>query len=168
MEDMFPVVYDELRRIAARAMRGERPDHTLCATALVNEAWLELSKLTRIQWQNRSHFLAIAAQAMRRVLIDYAVARRRLKRGGGQTIQPLDADAVAVAVVMDQADDVLALDEALERLTVMNERHARIVECRFFGGMSVEETAEALGISPATVKRDWALARAWLNRELHS
>ena len=168
MEDMFPVVYDELRRIAARAMRGERPDHTLCATALVNEAWLELSKLTRIQWQNRSHFLAIAAQAMRRVLIDYAVARRRLKRGGGQTIQPLDADAVAVAVVMDQADDVLALDEALERLTVMNERHARIVECRFFGGMSVEETAEALGISPATVKRDWALARAWLNRELHA
>ena len=168
MEDMFPVVYDELRRIAARAMRGERTDHTLCTTALVHEAWLELSKLTRIQWQNRSHFLAIAAQAMRRVLIDYAVARRRLKRGGGQTIQPLDADAVAVAVVMDQADDVLALDEALERLTVMNERHARIVECRFFGGMSVEETAEALGISPATVKRDWALARAWLNRELHS
>jgi len=168
MEDMFPLVYDELRRIAARAMRGERPDHTLCATALVNEAWLEISKLTRMQWQNRSHFLAIAAQAMRRVLIDYAVARRRLKRGGGQSIQPLDADAVAVAVVADQADDVLALDEALERLTAMNERHARIVECRFFGGMSVEETAEALGISPATVKRDWALARAWLNRELHA
>ena len=166
MEDMFPVVYDELRRIAARAMRGERPDHTLCATALVNEAWLELSKLTRIQWQNRSHFLAIAAQAMRRVLIDYAVARRRLKRGGGQTVQSLDADAIAVAV--EQADDMLALDEALDRPTVMKERHARIVECRFFGGMSVEETAEALGISPATVKRDWALARAWLNRELHA
>ena len=166
MEDMFPLVYDELRRIAARAMRGERQDHTLCATALVNEAWLELSKLTRIQWQNRSHFLAIAAQAMRRVLIDYAVARRRLKRGGGQTVQPLDADAVAV--VMEQADDMLALDEALQRLTAMNERHARIVECRFFGGMSVEETAEALDISPATVKRDWALARAWLNRELQA
>jgi len=168
MEDMFPLVYDELRRIAARAMRGERPDHTLCATALVNEAWLELSKLTRIQWQNRSHFLAIAAQAMRRVLIDYAVARRRLKRGGGQTMQPLDADAVAVAVVVEQADDVLALDEALQRLTAINERHGQIVECRFFGGMSVEETAEALGISPATVKRDWALARAWLNRELQA
>jgi RNA polymerase sigma-70 factor (ECF subfamily) len=168
MEDMFPLVYDELRRIAARAMRGERPDHTLCATALVNEAWLEISKLTRIQWQNRSHFLAIAAQAMRRVLIDYAVARRRLKRGGGQTMQPLDADAVAIAVVAEQADDVIALDEALERLTAMNERHARIVECRFFGGMSVEETAEALDISPATVKRDWALARAWLNRELQA
>ena len=108
---MFPLVYDELRRIAARAMRGERPDHTLCTTALVHEAWLELSKLTRIQWQNRSHFLAIAAQAMRRVLIDYAVARRRQKRGGGQTVESLDEDAVAV--VVEQADDMLALDEAL-------------------------------------------------------
>jgi RNA polymerase sigma-70 factor, ECF subfamily len=166
MEDLFPLVYDELRRIAARAMRGERPDHTLCTTALVNEAWLELSKLTRIQWQNRSHFLAIAAQAMRRVLVDHAVARRRLKRGGGQPLQPLDTDAMAV--VVEQSDDMLALDDALRRLGVMNERHARIVECRFFGGMSVEETAEALGISPATVKRDWALARAWLNRELHA
>jgi RNA polymerase sigma factor (TIGR02999 family) len=166
MEEMFPLVYDELRRIAARAMRGERPDHTLCTTALVNEAWLELSKLTRIQWKNRSQFLAIAAQAMRRVLIDYAVARRRLKRGGGQLIEPLGTDAVAV--VVEQADDMLALDEALQRLAAMNERHARIVECRFFGGMSVEETAEALGISPATVKRDWTLARAWLNRELQA
>jgi RNA polymerase sigma-70 factor (ECF subfamily) len=164
MEDMFPLVYDELHRIAARAMRGERSDHTLCATALVNEAWLELSKLTRIKWQNRSHFLAVAAQAMRRVLIDYAVARRRQKRGGGQQIQPLDDDAVAV--VVEHADDMLALDEALQRLTALNERHARIVECRFYGGMSVEETAEALGISPATVKRDWTVARAWLNREL--
>ena len=145
-------------------MRGERPDHTLCTTALVNEAWLELSKLTRIQWQNRSHFLAIAAQAMRRVLIDYAVARRRLKRGGGVIVQPLETDAAVAAV--EQADDMLALDEALQRLTQMNARHGRIVECRFFGGMSVEETAEALGVSPATVKREWALARAWLNREL--
>jgi RNA polymerase sigma-70 factor (ECF subfamily) len=166
MEDMFPLVYDELRRIAARAMRGERPDHTLCTTALVNEAWLEVSKLTRIQWKSRSQFLAIAAQAMRRVLIDYAVSRRRLKRGGGQTIQSLDGDAVAA--VAAQEDDMLALDQALERLSAMNERHARIVECRFFGGMSVEETAEALGISPATVKRDWTLARAWLNRELQA
>jgi RNA polymerase sigma factor (TIGR02999 family) len=166
MEDMFPLVYDELRRIAARAMRGERPDHTLCTTALVNEAWLELSKLTRIQWQNRSHFLAIAAQAMRRVLIDYAVARRRQKRGGGQVVEPLEEDAVAAVVL--HADDMLALDEALQRLTAINERHARIVECRFYGGMSVEETAEALGISPATVKRDWTLARAWLNRELQA
>lgn len=164
MDDLFPLVYDELRRIAARAMRGERHDHTLCTTALVNEAWLELSKLTRIQWQNRSHFLAIAAQAMRRVLIDYAVARRRLKRGGGLIVEPLETDAAVAAV--HQADDMLALDEALQRLTRMNARHGRIVECRFFGGMSVEETAEALGVSPATVKREWALARAWLNREL--
>ncbi len=163
---MFALVYDELRRVAARAMRGERPDHTLCTTALVNEAWLELSKLTRIQWQSRAHFLAIAAQAMRRVLIDYAVARRRLKRGGGRVREPLDGDAVAAVVA--QEDDMLALDEALQSLAAMNERHARIVECRFFGGMSVEETAEALGISPATVKRDWSLARAWLNRELQS
>ena len=161
---MFSLVHDELRRIAARAMRGERPNHTLCTTALVNEAWLELSKLTRIEWKSRSQFLAIAAQAMRRVLIDYAVARRRLKRGGGQTVQSLDVDAVAA--VAAQEDDVLALDEALQRLTAINERHAQIVEYRFFGGMSVEETAEALGISPATVKRDWTLARAWLNREL--
>lgn len=164
MDDLFPLVYDELRRIATRAMRGERHDHTLCTTALVNEAWLELSKLTRIQWQNRSHFLAIAAQAMRRVLIDYAVARRRLKRGGGLIVEPLETDAAVAAV--HQADDMLALDEALQRLTRMNARHGRIVECRFFGGMSVEETAEALGVSPATVKREWALARAWLNREL--
>jgi RNA polymerase sigma-70 factor, ECF subfamily len=166
MDDIFPLVYDELRRIAARAMRGERPDHTLCTTALVHEAWLELSKLTRIQLQNRAHFLAIAAQAMRRVLIDHAVARRRLKRGGGQVVQPLDTDAVAV--VVEQSDEMLALDDALQRLTALNERHARIVECRFFGGMSVEETAEALGVSAATVKRDWALARAWLNRELQA
>jgi RNA polymerase sigma-70 factor, ECF subfamily len=164
MEEMFSLVYDELRRIAARSMRGERPNHTLCTTALVNEAWLELSKLTRIEWKSRSQFLAIAAQAMRRVLIDHAVARRRLKRGGGQAIQSLDVDAVAA--VAAQEDDVLALDEALQRLTAINARHAQIVEYRFFGGMSVEETAEALGISPATVKRDWTLARAWLNREL--
>jgi RNA polymerase sigma-70 factor (ECF subfamily) len=164
MDEMFVLVHDELRRIAARAMRGERPDHTLCTTALVNEAWLELSKLTRIQWQSRPQFLAIAAQAMRRVLIDYAVARRRLKRGAGQKLQSLDADAVAA--VAAQEDDVLALDLALQRLSATNERQARVVECRFFGGMSVEETAEALGISPATVKRDWTIARAWLNREL--
>jgi RNA polymerase sigma-70 factor, ECF subfamily len=166
MEDFFPLVYDELRRIAARAMRGERAHHTLCTTALVNEAWLELSKLTRMQWQNRSHFLAMAAQAMRRVLVDYAVARGRQKRGGGQLAEPLDENAVAA--VAAHADDVLVLDEALHRLHALNARHARIVECRFYGGMNVEETAEALGISPATVKRDWAIARAWLNRELRA
>lgn len=170
---MFPLVYNELRRMAARKLRSERDGHTLCTTALVHEAWLELTKLNRIQWQNRAHFLAIAAQAMRRILIDYAVARRRQKRGGGQTLESLDnpdarADGDALAIAQTRGDDLVALDEALARLMVMNERQGRIVECRFYGGMSVEETAEALTVSPATVKREWATARAWLNRELRS
>jgi RNA polymerase sigma-70 factor, ECF subfamily len=165
MEQMFLLVYNELHQLAARKLRSERDGHTLSATALVNEAWLELSKLNRIQWQNRGHFLAVAAQAMRRILIDYAVARKREKRGGGQTVVSLDAtDALAVAY--ERADELVALDEALARLEAMNERQARIVECRFYGGMSIEETAEALGTSPATVKRKWAFARAYLNREL--
>jgi RNA polymerase sigma factor (TIGR02999 family) len=163
-DDLFPLVYDELRRIAARKLRNERIAHTLNATALVHEAWLELSKLNRIKWQNRSHYLALAAQAMRRILIDHAVARGRQKRGGGKTAVHLDDNVVALADT--RGDDILALDEALLRLTAMNERQARIVEYRFFGGMSVEETAEALDISPATVKREWSTARAWLNREL--
>ena len=165
MEEMFPLVYNELRRMAARKLRNERDGHTLCTTALVHEAWLELTKLNRIQWQNRTHFLAVAAQAMRRILIDYAVARRRKKRGSGQRVESLD-EGDALAVVQERGDDLIALDEALQRLTVMNERQARIVECRFFGGMSVEETAAALAVSPATVKREWATARAWLNLEL--
>ena len=162
---MFPLVYNELRRMAARKLRSERDGHTLCTTALVHEAWLELTKLTRIEWRNRAHFLAIAAQAMRRILIDYAVARRRQKRGGGQPIESLDqCDAMMMAAV--RGDELVALDEALERLMTMNARQARIVECRFYGGMSIEETAEALEVSPATVKREWTMARAWLNREL--
>lgn len=164
MGDLFTLVYAELRRVAERQLRRERTSHTLGTTALVHEAWFELSKLNRIQWQSRSHFLALAAQAMRRVLVDYAVARRTLKRGGGRPIEPLEDDALAV--VQERAPDFVALDEALQRLTAINERHARIVECRFYGGMSIDETAEALAISPATVKRDWMLARAWLNREL--
>jgi RNA polymerase sigma factor (TIGR02999 family) len=167
MEQMFPLVYNELRQIAARTLRSERDDHTLCTTALVHEAWLELTKLNRIQWQNRSHFLAVAAQAMRRILIDYAVARRTQKRGGGQPLESLD-DGDALAVAHERGDELLSLDEALDRLGALNERQARIVECRFYGGMSVEETAEALHVSAATVKREWATARAWLNRELRS
>ncbi len=165
MDEIVPLVYDELRRIAARKLRDERTSHTLSATALVHEAWLELSKLNRIKWQNRSHYLAVAAQAMRRILIDYAVGRNRQKRGGGQTPLPLDGDVWAVAE--SRGEDLLALDEALVRLGRLNERQARIVEYRFYGGMTVEETAEALQVSPATVKREWATARAWLNRELH-
>ena len=142
IEEMFPLVYNELRRMAARQLRKERDGHTLCTTALVHEAWLELSKLNRIQWQNRSHFLAVAAQAMRRILIDYAVARGRKKRGSGSTLELLD-ESDALAVVQERGDDLIALDEALQRLAAMNERQARVVECRFFGGMSVEETASA-------------------------
>jgi RNA polymerase sigma-70 factor, ECF subfamily len=164
MEDLLPLVYGELKRIAARQLRRERPDHTLSATALVHEAWLELSQLDRIKWQNRNHYLALAAQAMRRVLIDHAVARRAAKRGGGIAAETLDGDPVVLAE--SRAEELLDLDNALQRLGAIDERQVRIVECRFFGGMSIEETAEALQLSPATVKRDWALARAWLNREL--
>jgi RNA polymerase sigma factor (TIGR02999 family) len=167
MEQMFLLVYNELHQLAARKLKGERDDHTLSTTALVHEAWLELNKLNRIRWQNRGHFLAVAAQAMRRILIDYAVARRRQKRGGGQVLVSLD-DGDALAIAHERADDLVALEEALARLQAINERQARVVECRFYGGMSVEETAEALGVSPATVKREWAIARAWLNRELQS
>ena len=162
---MFVVVYNELRQLAARKLRGERNDHTLSTTALVHEAWLELNKLNRIQWQNRGHFLAVAAQAMRRILIDYAVARGRQKRGGGQVVVSLD-DGDALAIAHDRADELVELEQALERLQAINERQAKVVECRFYGGMSVEETAEALNVSPATVKREWAIARAWLNREM--
>jgi RNA polymerase sigma factor (TIGR02999 family) len=165
MEDLFPLVYDELRRIAARKLRDERDSHTLSATALVHEAWIELNKLNRIQWRNRSHYLAIAAQAMRRILIDYAIARGRQKRGGGRASLPLEGEVWAAAET--RGEELLALDEALARLAALNDRQAQIVEQRFYGGMTVEETAEALQVSPATVKREWATARAWLNREMH-
>jgi RNA polymerase sigma factor (TIGR02999 family) len=163
LDEVFPVVYEELKRVAHRHLRGERAGHTLGTTALVHEAWLELARLDHIRWPGRPYVLAAASRAMRRILIDYAVARRAEKRGGGAVVEPLD-DAVAMAV--SRGDELLALDEALERLSSVNPRYGRVVECRFFGGMSVEETAESLGISPATVKRDWTLARAWLNRAL--
>lgn len=163
LDDVFPAIYEELRRVAHRQLRGERTGHTLGTTALVHEAYLELLKLDRIRWHGRAYVLAAASQAMRRVLIDYAVSRRAQKRGGGMATVPLD-DAFAMAV--SRGDELLAMDEALDRLALVNERYGRVVECRFFGGMSVDDTAEALGTSPATVKRDWTLARAWLNREL--
>ena len=163
LQDLFSAVYEELRRVAHRHLRGEQTGHTLSTTGLVHEAYLELERLKHIRWPGRAYVLAAASQAMRRILIDYAVARRAQKRGGGAVAEPLD-DAVAMAV--SRGDDLLALDEVLDRLAAMNERSARVIECRFFGGMSVEETAEALGTSPATVKRDWTVARAYLNREL--
>ena len=163
LDDVFPAVYEELRRVARRHLRGESTGHTLGTTALVHEAYLELSRLEHIRWPGQAYVLAAASRAMRRILIDFAVARRAQKRGGGAVAEPL-GDAVAMAV--SRGDELLALDEALDGLAAVNERYVRVVECRFFGGMSVEETAEALGTSPATVKRDWTVARAWLHREL--
>lgn len=163
--EVFPLVYDQLRKIASRRMREERTDHTLDATALVHETYLEMMRFGSIEIESRSHFIALAAWAMRRVLVDYAVRHKAQKRGGEQHKVPLDEVSL---VALEHGDDVLALDDALERLASLNPRHSRIVECRFFGGMSIEETADALGVSPATVKREWTLARAWLNRELRS
>ncbi|MGH7505970.1 MAG: sigma-70 family RNA polymerase sigma factor [Longimicrobiales bacterium] len=165
LDRLFPIVYRELRGIAHRRLLGERPGHTLGTTGLVHEAYLRLVRIERVEWRNRSQFFAVSARAMRRVLVDYALMRKAEKRGGGQVPLPLEEVVVAVE---SHADDIVALDEALRRLEVIDERHSRVVECRLFAGMSVEETAAALDISPATVKRDWAMARAWLNRELAS
>jgi RNA polymerase sigma factor (TIGR02999 family) len=163
VEAVVPLVYDELRRIARRQLRAERDDHTLSATALVHEAYLKLVNLDRMDWQSRAHFLAVAAQAMRRILVNHALHRKRQKRGGAAIHVALDsADPAAAA----PAEEVLALHDAICRLEALDERHAKIVEMRFFGGLTIEETAEALGVSPATVKRDWTLLRAWLRRDL--
>ena len=164
LDRLFPIVYGELRRIAHRQLQQERTAHTLSTTALVHEAYLKLARLDHLQWKNRAQFFAIAARAMRRILVDYALARSADKRGGGQALLSLDD---VVVMVDSRADELVALDQALLRLEEFDARSTRIVECRVFAGMSTEETAEALGISPATVKRDWALARAWLNRELN-
>jgi RNA polymerase sigma factor (TIGR02999 family) len=163
LDDLVPDVYEDLRRIAHRQLRGERPDHTLGTTALVHEAYLKLAKLDRLAWQSRAHFCAEAARAMRRILVDHAERRRAQKRGGGA---PHASYEDVLALTSEDADGLLALHEALERLQRERPRHARVVECRFFGGMSLPEVAEALDLSLATVKRDWQLARAWLNREL--
>ena len=163
LRDLFSAVYEALRRVAHRHLRAEATGHTLGTTGLVHEAYLELARLDHIRWPGRAYVLAAASQAMRRILVDYAVARRAQKRGGGAVAEPLD-DAVAMATA--RGDELLALDEALDRLAAVDARCARVVECRFYGGMSVEETAEALQTSPATVKRDWTMARAYLNREL--
>lgn len=168
MDRLFPLVYDELRRIAHRQLGAERPDHTLETSALVHEAYIKLVGLDRMEWRGRAHFFAAAGGAMRRILIDHAERRRALKRGGGRQRVPLDAvDLPSHAALDDRSlDELLALDQALERLRTMDERQAKVVECRFFAGMSIDEVAEALGVSPMTVKRDWTAARAWLNREL--
>jgi RNA polymerase sigma factor (TIGR02999 family) len=165
-ERLLPAVYAELRRQAARAMRRESDDHTLQATALVHEAYLRLVDQRRVMWRNRAHFFGVAAQVMRRILVDHARGRHAAKRGGDLrqlTIGHADADATPAA---EQGVDILALHDALERLAALDPDQARLVELRYFGGLSIEETAESLGVSPATVKREWAIARAWLRREL--
>jgi len=166
-EQLMAAVYAELHRQAARAMGRETPDHTLQATALVNEAYLRLIDQRRVQWRNRAHFFGVAAQLMRRILVDHARGRLAEKRGGG--LRPVtlgDADAAGNAAPDESGVDVLVLHEALERLAAIDPRQARIVELRYFGGMNIEDTAEALDLSPATIKREWAVARMWLRREL--
>jgi RNA polymerase sigma-70 factor, ECF subfamily len=164
LDRLMPLVYQELRRIARRYMRGERAGHTLQSAALVNEAYLRLIDIKRIDWQNRAHFFAMAAQLMRRTLVDHARGRNYAKRGGErqQKLSLSEVDRLA-----DKPDvDVVALDDALKTLAAMNERQSRIVELQYFGGLTIKETAEVLGVSHATVERDWTVAKAWLRREL--
>ena len=163
LDSLLPIVYQELRRLAASYLRRERAGQTLQPTALVHEAYLRLMKDKPNRWQNRAHFCAIAAHSMRQILIERARARDALKRGGGGARVTLDDALVAGG---ERTIDLVALDEALERLAAIDAEQARLVELRFFGGLTVEETAEAMDISPATVKRHWAIARAWLAREL--
>jgi RNA polymerase sigma factor (TIGR02999 family) len=160
---LIPLVYDELRHLAAGYMRRERPDHTLQPTALVHEAYLKLIEQREVNWQGRAHFFGIAAQTMRRILVDHARGHLRDKRGGGVIPVPLDE---ALAFSPEQSSELVKLDESLERLAKLDPRQSRIVELRFFGGMTVEQTADILGISPKTVKRDWSMAKAWLHGDM--
>ena len=162
-DKLFPQVYEELRRMARGRLRNERVDHTLGATELVHEAFFRLIRLDRIDWRGRAHFLAIASHAMRQVLLDYAIQRGAQKRGGG--IRPVTLDRLEVAAEV-QSEELIALCDALDELEKLEPRQARVVECKFFGGLSIDETAEALGISAATVSRDWTVARAWLHAQL--
>ena len=162
-EALMPVVYDELRRLARRHLWHERPDHTLQSAALVNEAYLRLVRQEPPQWQNRAHFFGVAAQMMRHILVDHARSRLAAKRGGGAPRLSLDAD---IAFHHESDVDLIALDAALEKLAALDSEQSRLIELRFFGGLSIEETAVVMGTSPATVKREWATARAWLRREM--
>ena len=162
LDQLTPIVYDELRRLASHYMRGERPGHSLQATALVNEAYVRLVDYKGMQWQNRAHFFAVSAQLMRRILVDHA-RRHNMKRGGG--VQHVSLDETAI-VGGDRAADLVALDDALDALARLDSRKVQVVELRFFGGLSVEETAEVLKVSSVTVMRDWSTAKAWLYREL--
>jgi RNA polymerase sigma factor (TIGR02999 family) len=163
LEALMPLVYGELHRLAKRYLRRERSDHTLQSTALVHEAYLRMVDQKGMQWQNRAHFFAVAAQMIRRILVDHARTHKAEKRGGGAPKLALDE---AIGVPQRRDLNLVALDDAINTLTGMDPQQGRIVELRFFGGLSIEETAEVLNISPATVKRDWAVAKAWLYRDL--
>ena len=164
-EALIPLVYDELRRLARRYLRRERPDHTLQSAALVNEAYLRLIRQEHPQWQNRAHFFGVAAQLMRHILVDHARNRAAAKRGAGAPRLALDPD---IALPQERDVDLMALDDALNQLAALDPQQSRLVELRFFGGLSIEETSVVLGVSPATVKREWATARAWLQREMRN
>jgi RNA polymerase sigma factor (TIGR02999 family) len=163
LECLMPLVHDELHRLAHRYMAGERSDHPLQTTALVNEAYLRLVDSSRVRWQNRAHFFAVSAQLMRRILVDFARARQKVKRGG-DAVQVTFDEALTVSHEPNAA--LIALDDALKALAAVDERKSKVVELRFFGGLSVDETAQVLKVSSITVLRDWALAKAWLLREL--
>ncbi len=163
LAQLVPLVFDELRRLARRHMRSEKSGHLLQTTALVNEAYVRMIDLSRVRWQDRAHFFAMASKLMRRILVDFARAGAAKKRGGDQLIVPLEGHAI-VGEAPDT--DLVALDDALNALAKIDERKSRVVEMRFFGGLSVEETAESLGVSPETVARDWRMAKLWLLREL--
>lgn len=165
VDELTPHVYQELKRLAGAQLRRERPGHTLQATALVHEAYLKLIDQRNANWQNRAHFFGVACRIMRRILLDYAKSIQREKRGGGAHKTSLDE---ALVVSEDRASDLVQIDQALIRLEALDPRQAKVVELRFFGGLNVEETAEVLGISAPTVKREWAMAKAWLHRELQS
>ena len=165
LEKLLPLVYQELRRLAKSYMRKENAAYTLQPTALVHEAFFKLVDQKNVEWQNRAHFFGVAAQLMRRILIDHARNKHALKRGGTQAKIAFD-EGVHWQAAEEGAPDLLALDEALTRLAALDERQSRVVELRYFGGLSIEEVAEVTKTSPATVKRDWALAKAWLHREL--
>ncbi|HEU4509773.1 MAG TPA: sigma-70 family RNA polymerase sigma factor [Pyrinomonadaceae bacterium] len=162
LERLIPIIYEELRGRAAGYLRRERPGHTLQPTALVHEAYLRLAGAQDVPWQNRTHFFAIAATLMRRILVEHARKKAASKRGGAEIRLTLDENLAGA----DKGIDLLAVDQALERLAAIDAQQARVVELRFFSGLSVEESAEALGVSPRTVKRDWSVAKAWLHREL--
>src|SRR6266516_380685 len=164
LEKLMPLVYEELHRLARRYMGRERPGHTLQTSGLVNEAYLRLIDQSQVHWQNRAHFYGIAAQTMRRILVDHARSHHYAKRGGDALRVPLDE---VVVVSPERASDVVALDEALNQLAAFDPRKSQIVELRFFCGLSIEETAEVLAVSPGTVMRDWTLAKAWLRKEMN-